>query len=52
VTLISKSSDLWWLIRTDAGEEGYAYAQYLSPKYNTLNNLNKKGYYMLVSFFI
>ena len=32
VTLISKSSDLWWLIRTDAGEEGYAYAQYLSPE--------------------
>ena len=32
VTLVSKSSDLWWLIRTDAGEEGYAYAQYLSPE--------------------
>lgn len=31
VTLISKSNDQWWLIRTDAGEEGYAYAQYLSP---------------------
>ncbi|CAN5777175.1 hypothetical protein BH10BAC2_BH10BAC2_40190 [soil metagenome] len=32
VTLVSKSSDLWWLIRTDADEEGYAYAQYLSPE--------------------
>ncbi|MBG9377239.1 SH3 domain-containing protein [Panacibacter sp. DH6] len=32
VTLISKSSDLWWLIKTDNGEEGYAYAQYLSPE--------------------
>jgi uncharacterized protein YgiM (DUF1202 family) len=32
VTLVSKSSDLWWLIRTAAGEEGYAYAQYLSPE--------------------
>ncbi len=30
VTLISKTSDQWWLIKTDAGEEGYAYAQYLS----------------------
>lgn len=30
VTLVSKSSDQWWLVRTDAGEEGYCYAQYLS----------------------
>jgi uncharacterized protein YgiM (DUF1202 family) len=30
VTLVSKTSDQWWLVRTDAGEEGYAYAQYLS----------------------
>jgi uncharacterized protein YgiM (DUF1202 family) len=30
VTLISKTNDQWWLIRTDQGEEGYAYAQYLS----------------------
>jgi hypothetical protein len=29
VTLISKTNDQWWLVRTDAGEEGYAYAQYL-----------------------
>lgn len=31
VTLISKQSDQWWLIRTDGGAEGYAYAQYLQP---------------------
>lgn len=31
VTLVSKTNDQWWLIRTDAGEEGYAYAQYLAP---------------------
>ncbi len=30
VTLISKTNDQWWLVRTDAGEEGYAYAEYLS----------------------
>lgn len=30
VTLVSKTSDQWWLIRTDNGEEGYAYAQYLT----------------------
>jgi len=29
VTLVSKTSDQWWLIRTDAGAEGYASAQYL-----------------------
>jgi hypothetical protein len=29
VTLMSKTNDQWWLVRTDAGEEGYAYAQYL-----------------------
>ncbi|MEP7231459.1 MAG: SH3 domain-containing protein [Ginsengibacter sp.] len=32
VTLISKTNDQWWLIKTDDGEEGYAYAQYLSPQ--------------------
>jgi uncharacterized protein YgiM (DUF1202 family) len=31
ITVISKTNDQWWLVRTDAGEEGYAYAQYLSP---------------------
>lgn len=30
VTLVSKTNDQWWLIRTDDGEEGYAYAQYLT----------------------
>ncbi|HTF30823.1 MAG TPA: SH3 domain-containing protein [Flavitalea sp.] len=30
VTLVSKTNNQWWLVRTDAGEEGYAYAQYLS----------------------
>lgn len=32
VTLVSKTNDQWWLIRTDSGEEGYAYAQYLTPE--------------------
>lgn len=32
VTLVSKTNDLWWLIRTDAGEEGYSYARYLSTE--------------------
>jgi uncharacterized protein YgiM (DUF1202 family) len=30
VTLVSKTSDQWWLVRTEDGKEGYAYAQYLS----------------------
>jgi len=34
VTLISKTNDQWWLVRTDDGEEGYAYAQYLEPQAN------------------
>ncbi|RYY53435.1 MAG: SH3 domain-containing protein [Chitinophagaceae bacterium] len=32
VTLISKTTEQWWLIRTDKGEEGYAYANYLSAE--------------------
>ena len=32
VTLLSKPNEQWWLIRTDDGEEGYAYAQYLTPQ--------------------
>lgn len=32
VTVVSHSSELWWLIRTEDGEEGYAYAQYLTPE--------------------
>ncbi|MFN8243338.1 MAG: SH3 domain-containing protein [Ferruginibacter sp.] len=31
VTLVEKTNDSWWKIRTQDGEEGYAYAQYLSP---------------------
>jgi len=31
VTLIEKTDDAWWKIKTADGEEGYAYAQYLSP---------------------
>ncbi|HMR85395.1 MAG TPA: SH3 domain-containing protein [Niabella sp.] len=31
ITLINRSSDLWWSVRTKDGEEGYAYAQYLEP---------------------
>ena len=31
ITLVSKSNNQWWLVRTDDGEEGYAYAQYLAP---------------------
>jgi len=31
ITLVSQSNDQWWLVRTDDGEEGYAYRQYLSP---------------------
>jgi uncharacterized protein YgiM (DUF1202 family) len=32
VTVVSQTSDLWWLIRTKDNEEGYAYAQYLTPE--------------------
>ncbi|MEO6537309.1 MAG: SH3 domain-containing protein [Ferruginibacter sp.] len=32
ITLVSKSNDQWWLVRTDDGEEGYAYARYLSAE--------------------
>ena len=31
VTLVNKSSELWWLVRTDKGAEGYASAMYLEP---------------------
>ena len=34
VTLVSQTNDQWWLVRTDAGEEGYAYAEYLTPEAN------------------
>jgi uncharacterized protein YgiM (DUF1202 family) len=32
VTLLEKTDDSWWKIKTKDGEEGYAYAQYLSPE--------------------
>ena len=32
ITLVSQSNAQWWLVRTDDGEEGYAYAQYLTPE--------------------
>ena len=31
VTLIEKTDDSWWKVKTANGEEGYAFAQYLSP---------------------
>jgi uncharacterized protein YgiM (DUF1202 family) len=31
VTLVEKTDDSWWKVRTKDGEEGFAYAQYLSP---------------------
>jgi len=34
VTLVSRTNDQWWLVRTNDGEEGYAYAQYLTPEAN------------------
>lgn len=32
ITLVSRSNDQWWQVRTADGEEGYAYAQYLTPE--------------------
>lgn len=34
VTLVSRTNGQWWLVRTDNGVEGYAYAQYLTPEIN------------------
>lgn len=31
VTVINQTNNQWWLVRSKDGEEGYAYAQYLSP---------------------
>lgn len=31
VTVVSQANDQWSLIRTDSGQEGYVYNQYLSP---------------------
>lgn len=30
VTVISQTNDQWWLVKTDNGVEGYAFARYLS----------------------
>lgn len=32
ITLVSRSNEQWWLVRTNDGEEGYCYAQYLAPE--------------------
>ena len=32
ITLVSKTNDQWWLVRTKDNEEGYAYAQYLTSE--------------------
>ena len=32
VDIISRTNDQWWLVRSVDGEEGYAYAQYLSAE--------------------
>jgi uncharacterized protein YgiM (DUF1202 family) len=32
ITLVNRSNDLWWLVRTNDGEEGYCYAQYLEAQ--------------------
>ncbi|WP_316831337.1 SH3 domain-containing protein [Pedobacter aquatilis] len=32
ITLVNRSNDLWWLVRTADGEEGYCYAQYLEAQ--------------------
>ncbi|TDG35177.1 SH3 domain-containing protein [Pedobacter changchengzhani] len=32
ITLVNRSNDLWWLVRTTDGEEGYCYAQYLEAQ--------------------
>ncbi|GHE23213.1 SH3 domain-containing protein [Sphingobacterium griseoflavum] len=29
--LISLANDQWWLVRTEQGQEGYCYAQYVEP---------------------
>lgn len=32
ITLVNRSNEQWWLVRTKDGEEGYSYAQYLSAE--------------------
>jgi Bacterial SH3 domain len=31
ITLVRKENDQWWYVKTDNGEEGYCYTQYLTP---------------------
>ena len=31
ITLVNKSNDQWWLVRTNDREEGYSYSRYLEP---------------------
>lgn len=31
VTLVTKETDQWWIIKTDDGEQGYSFTQYLTP---------------------
>lgn len=31
ITLLRKENDQWWFVKTDDGEEGYCYTQYLTP---------------------
>ena len=32
ITLVSRTNDQWWQVRTKDGEEGYAYAEYLAAE--------------------
>lgn len=32
ITLVSKANEQWWQVRTNDGEEGYAYAEYLTAE--------------------
>jgi uncharacterized protein YgiM (DUF1202 family) len=32
IILVNRSKSLWWLVRTNDGEEGYCYAQYLASQ--------------------
>ncbi len=31
ITLVNRSNEQWWLVRTNDNEEGYCYARYLEP---------------------
>ncbi len=31
ITLVKKESDQWWYIKTDNGQEGFCFTQYLTP---------------------